>query len=420
MASELLSGFRMLDLADEKGALCGKIFADLGADVIKVEPPGGCSTRRIPPFLDDLPGEDRSLYFLAYAAGKRSVTLNLGSADGRALLVDLARKSDFLLESFPPGYMESIGLSYEHLAEINPRLIYSSVTAFGDQGRGRDYKAHDIVAWASGGPMFMMGEQGKPPLEMALPQAALHAGAEAAVASLLTHYTREIEGVGQRVVVDMQACVVWTLMNEQAMPIMHGDYVRRDGMYYAAIGTRRRLVYACKDGYISTLLAGGRGVGAISMQGLIEWMLEKGFAADWMVTKDWTTWVPGILMKATEEDFREIADLEERVQRFFMTMTKREIYAEALRRRILLAPVASAADIAADEQLKARDYFVRINHDTLGRTLTLPGAFARLSATPIGPARRAPRLGEHNHEVFRELLGIDGARLGVLRATGAV
>ncbi|MGZ6242923.1 MAG: CaiB/BaiF CoA transferase family protein [Candidatus Binataceae bacterium] len=420
MGSELLSGFRMLDLADEKGALGSKIFADMGADVIKVEPPQGCSTRRIPPFLDDLPEADRSLYFIAYQAGKRSVTLNLGSPDGRALVEDLVRKSDFLLESFPVGYMESIGLGYDRLAELNPRIIHTSVTPFGDTGPGRKYKAADIVSWAAGGPMFLMGDEGRPPLEMALPQAGLHAGAEAAVASLLAHYSRELEGKGQHVVIDMQACVLWTLMNEQAMPILHGDYIRRTGMYYTATGTRRRLVYACKDGYISTVLAGGSGVGSISMKGLVEWMAAAGFAADWMVAKDWTTWVPGILMKATEQDRDEIADLEERVQRFFNTMTKREIYAEALKRRILLAPVATAADIADDEQLKARNYFVRVEYDTLGRTLTLPGAFAKFSATPVGPGGRAPRLGEHNAEVWGELLGIDGARLGRLRAIGAI
>jgi benzylsuccinate CoA-transferase BbsE subunit len=420
MGSELLSGFRMLDFADDKGAVCGKIFADMGADVIKVEPPEGCPTRRIPPFLDDIPEADRSLYFIAYQAGKRSVTLNLASPDGRALLEDLVRRSDFLLESFPVGYMDSIGLGYERLAELNPRLIYTSITPFGDNGPDKNFKAYDIVSWASGGPMFLMGEPGKPPLEMSVPQAGLHAGAEAAVASLLAHYPREIEGRGQRVVVDMQACVASTLMNEQAMPIMHGDYIRRSGVYYTAMCTRRKLVYACKDGYISTMLAGGSGVGSISMKALVEWMAGNGFAADWMIKKDWASWVPGIMMKATDKDREEIADLEERVQQFFSTMTKREIYTEALKGRILLAPVATAADIADDEQLKARDYFVRVEHDTLGRTLTLPGAFAKFSSTPVGPARRAPRLGEHNGEVWGELLGIDGARLGRLRAIGAL
>jgi crotonobetainyl-CoA:carnitine CoA-transferase CaiB-like acyl-CoA transferase len=316
--------------------------------------------------------------------------------------------------------MESIGLGYERLAELNPRIIHTSITPFGDMGPGRNYKAADIVSWASGGPMFLMGDEGRPPLEMSLPQAGLHAGAEAAVASLLAHYPREIEGKGQRVVIDMQACVVWTLMNEQAMPILHGDYIRRTGVHYTATGTRRKLVYSCKDGYISTVLAGGSGVGAISMKGLVEWMAASGFAADWMIAKDWSKWVPGILMKATEQDCSEIADLEDRVQRFFDTMTKREIYAEALKRRILLAPVATAADIADDEQLKARNNFVRFDHDTLGRTLTLPGAFAKFSLTPVGPGRRAPRLGEHNGEVWGGLLGIDSARLGRLRAIGAI
>ena len=224
----------------------------------------------------------------------------------------------------------------------------------------------------------------------------------------------------QHVVIDMQACVLWTLMNEQAMPILHGDYIRRTGMYYTATGTRRRLVYACKDGYISTVLAGGSGVGSISMKGLVEWMAAAGFAADWMVGKDWTTWVPGILMKATEQDRDEIADLEERVQRFFNTMTKREIYAEALKRRILLAPVATAADIADDEQLKARNYFVRrrVRH-------ARPHAHAARRIRQVqrdpgrpGTPRAAP--GRTQRRGLGRALGIDGARLGRLRAIGAI
>ncbi len=158
MAAELLKGFRMLDLADDKGALCGKIFADLGADVIKIEPPGGCPTRLIPPFLEDRPGPDRSLYAIAYHAGKRSITLNLESAEGRNLLGALVRKADFLVESFAPGYLEGLGLGYAELDRLNPRLIYTSITPFGDTGPGKDYKAADIVTWAAGGMMFQMGD----------------------------------------------------------------------------------------------------------------------------------------------------------------------------------------------------------------------------------------------------------------------
>jgi len=143
----------MLDLSDEKGAMCGKIFADLGAEVIKVEPPGGCSTRRIPPFLEDEVGLDRSLYFIAYQAGKKSVTANLESADGRALVAELAKKSDFLAESFQLGYLDSIGLGYDALVKLNPRLIYTSITPFGDKGPGKDYQWADIISWAAGGMM---------------------------------------------------------------------------------------------------------------------------------------------------------------------------------------------------------------------------------------------------------------------------
>jgi len=420
MASELLKGFRMLDLADEKGALCGKMFADMGAEVIKVEPPDGCSTRTIPPFLEDKPGPDRSLYAIAYHAGKKSVTANLGTAEGRGLIADLAAKSDFLVESFPLGHLDSIGLGYDQLSKSNPRLIYTSITPFGDKGPGHDYKWADIISWAAGGMMYLMGEEGKPPVQMSLPQAGLHSGGEAAVSSLIAHYPRQVDGLGQKIVVDMQACIVWTLMNEQAMPLLHGDYLRRTGVFTGSAGTHRKMVYRCKDGHMSTLIAGGT-LGGASTKALVSWMNESGFAAEWMLKKDWTTWVPGMFMKLTEQDHFEINDLEDRVQKFFMTKTKREIYDETLKRRMLLGPVSDASDIAHDEQLEARKYFVEVDHgDTLGRKLTMPGAFAKLSVTPVGPQVRAPRIGEHNRDIYGGLLGLSEDRLETLQAAGAI
>jgi benzylsuccinate CoA-transferase BbsE subunit len=416
MASELLKGFRMLDLTDEKGAMCGKIFADLGAEVIKVEPPGGCSTRRIPPFLEDQVGLDRSLYFIAYQAGKKSVTANLDTADGRALVADLATKCDFLVESFQLGYLDSIGLGYDALAKLNPRLIYTSITPFGDKGPGKDYQWADIISWAAGGMMYLMGEEGKPPIQMALPQAGLHAGAEASVASMIAHYPRQTDGLGQRVVVNMQACIVWTLMNEQAMPILHGNHLGRSGVSVGSLGVRRKMVFQCKDGYISSVI----GVGPTT-KNLMDWVLEGGYGAEWMRKMDWATWTPGLFMQATEEELARIADMEEGIEKLFMTMTKDEIYAQTLKRRLLLAPVATEADIARDVQLKARGYWVQVDHTgTVGRTLTMPGPFAKLSETPISINRRAPKLGEHNDEIYGELLGRSAAQLTALRAIGAI
>ncbi len=419
MPCELLKGFRMLDLADEKGATCGKIFADMGADVIKVESPDGCPTRRIPPFLHDRPGADRSLYFLAYQAGKRSITLNLESADGRRLLSELAGHTDFLVESYPPGYLESLGLGYEALARVNPRLIHASITPFGDRGPGRNYHAADITIWAAGGNMYLMGEPGRPPLQISLPQAGLHAGAEAAAASMIAHYPRQTSGQGQHIVVDMQACIVWTLMNAQAFPIMHGASMARSGVYSGALRLRRKMVFRCADGHISILVTGG--AAAASVKALVDWMDEKGFAADWMKRQNWSVWAPGVISRATDQEVEQIHDIEDRVERFFMTMTKREIYAGGLKRRILLSPVNTVAEIAADEQLAAREFFVPVAHDLDGGvTLTFPGPFAKLSATPLASPTPAPTLGQHNEEVYGAMLGLTARDLTMLRAVNAI
>jgi benzylsuccinate CoA-transferase BbsE subunit len=414
-----LDDLRVLDLSDDKGALCGKIFADLGADVIKVEPPEGSLTRRIPPFLDDSPGPDSGLYFIAYEAGKRSVTLDLEQPDGRELLRALASNCDFLIESFPPGYMDSLGLGFEHLASVNPRLIYVSITPFGDRGPGRDYHAADIVVWAAGGVMYLMGEPERPPLQMSLPQAGLLGGAEAAVAALLAHHARLADNLGQHVVIDMQACVAWMLMNEQAMPVFHGAHLERSGARYSFGFISRKLLFRCADGYVSALVIGGP-IGAPSTRALIEWMREKDAAREWMLGVDWVAWVPGFFMQATPHDLAQVAELEECIERFFMTMTKQEIYAEGVKRRILLAPVLNVAEIAGDEQLQARSFFVQVTNDALARTLVLPGPFARFSLTPLKPPRRAPRLGEHNMEVYRDLLGLSPIEISRLRACGAI
>ena len=418
MRSELLNGVRMLDLTDERGALCGKMFADMGAEVIKIEPPQGCATRKIPPFLDDRPGPDHSLYFIAYQAGKRSITLNLESAEGRALLKQLVQRSDFLVEAFPLGYLESLGLGYDALAELNERLIHTSITPFGDKGPGKDYKAADIVSWASGGAMFLMGQEGRPPLQMSVPQAWLHAGAEAAVASMIAHYPRQMDGHGQHIVVNAQACGVWTLMNEQAMPLLHGDYLRRSGVFTGAIGGRRKTVYQCKDGHVSFLIAGGAYFN--STNAVIAWMKEEGAAPAWLVEAGGLkTLTPSGFMAASAADLKELDDAEEAVQRFFLTKTKKELWQNILKRRLFGAPIANAADIADDPQLQARDYFVTVD-SVLGRRFTLPGAFAKMSETPVGPQGAAPQLGQHNGEIYGGLLGLSETETAELRASGVI
>ncbi len=411
----LLSGLRVLDLTDDRGALGPKLLADLGADVVKVEPLGGCATRRISPFLDGRPGADRSLYFQAFQSGKRSVTLNLDAADGRAVLGDLASTADFLVESFGPGYLDGLGIGYPVLAIRNPRLVYCQITPFGDRGPGASWGAADITSWAAGGMMFLTGSPDRPPLQLSVPQAGLNAGVEAAVASLLAHFARERDGVGQKVVVDTQACVVWTLMNEPAYPLLHGDYMRRNGVFSGQAAAARKQVYRCSDGQV-TLLLGGNASTAASTRLLVTWMDEAGMAPPWLRDMDWARWGVG----SDAESVAVVRRTEEAVEAFFMSKSKKELYDGALQRRLLLAPVNSVKEAAEDEQLAAHDFFRTVHHEHLGRDLVLPGPFAIFSETPIGSGRPAPGLGEHNTEVYGELLGYSSKRLTYLYGAGVI
>jgi len=217
----------------------------------------------------------------------------------------------------------------------------------------------------------------------------------------------------------MQACVVWTLMNEQAMPILHGDYLRRSGVFTGAIGGRRKTVFRCKDGHVSGLLAGGAYLN--STKALIEWMKEEGAAPEWFAQEGGLkSLTPGAFMNADAEALKELDRTEEAVERFLMTKTKREAWEQIFKRRILAAPVATVADIAGDPQLKERNFFAEVDHAALGRKLTLPGAFAKLSKTPVGPAGAAPQVGEHNRDVYCGMLGMSPAQLSELRAAGAI
>ena len=418
--SDLMAGYRVLDLSDERGMLCGKIFADMGAEVIKIEEPGGDSARTLPPFYHDEIDPEKSLFWFAYSAGKKSVTIDLTTADGKAVFCDLVKVSDFVIESSPVGHLDELGLGYADLSRLNPRIILTSITPFGDTEPGRSQQADDLIAWATGGAMAIMGEQGRGPVRMNLLQSYFHASAEAAVGSMAAHYPREITGEGQHVVVNMQACVVWTLMTEQAFPIMHGNSVERNGVFSGSEGCRQRVVFPCADGEITLLVAGGPL--APSLEAFIAWMDESGMAPDWMVEKDWRdNWGPATFMNDSGEEVqKEIDEIEAAITAFLKTMTKSEIYAGALERRILLAPVSTAADITANEQLSARNYFVPVEHEDLGETIQYPGPFAKMSEAPLVVAGRAPHIGEHNDEVYSELLSYSRERIATLRAVRAI
>lgn len=420
MDEGLLAPYRVLDLTDDRGWVCGRILADLGADVIKVEPPGGDPGRRFGPFYQDIPHPDRSLYFWAFNLNKRGITLNLETEDGRQLFRRLAALSDFVIESFDPGYLDGIGLGFGELSRLNPGLILVSISAFGRDGPYARYRATDIVGMAMGGMMAISGDPDRPPVRVSVPQAWLHAGAQAAAGAMIAHYYRAATGRGQHVDVSMQQAVIWTLMNESPFPLpdFYGFDLSRAG------GRRRtgrltiRQIYPCRDGYVCLLILGG-GPGAAFIRGLLALLEDAGVAPAWFKEVDWENWdlaTPHRFATAQEE----LEAFEAVVADFCRQKTKAELYEAALKYGILLAPVNTVADLFENPQLAARGFWVEVEHPELGVRVTYPGPFVQGNLNPVRIRRRPPLVGEHNEEVYCGLLGLSRTDLAQLRSLNVI
>ncbi len=395
-----LSPYTALDLTEGGFNWCGKLLADLGADVIKVEPPGGSPTRKIGPFIgpEDERGPDSSLFWAAYCVNKRSVTLDLDSADDRARFKELARGADFLIESFKPGYLASLGLGYDDLAPSNPGLVYTSITPYGQTGPYARHDAPDLVAWAMGGMQYICGDKDRPPVRISAPQAQLHAAGQAAAGTMAAFWHRQQTGHGQHVDVSMQLAVVWTLMNATPFPPLHGINIERDGAFRSRGDVSIRQVFACSDGHVS-IVSSPR-----TLAGLTDWMIEDGVCPNWMISIDWDA--GNISPSALVEDADAIARfqaVQAEMERFVATKTKRDLYQRAIERGILLAPCHTVQDIAESEQLAARDFWIDLTRQSDdGRKLTHLGPFIKFSERPIRLSRSAPRVGEHNSQILRD------------------
>jgi len=410
----MLSPYRALDLADDKGFLCGKTLADLGADVIKIEPPMGDPTRKTGPFYHDIPDPEKSLYWFAYNAGKRGITLNIETTDGKEILKRLVRTADFVIESFAPGYLDSLGLGYNVMSEINPRIILTSITPFGQSGPYRDYKTSDLVSMSLGGYVYLTGEPDRPPVRIGFPQAYLHAGMAAASGTMIAHYHRELIGEGQWVDVSIQEVCAWIPPDSYNFWEISHLLEERHGTVRLRpeTGVRLRRVWRCKDGYVNFELYGGALARAFSIP-LTAWMEEEEMAPDFLREIDWTQFD---YSAATRE---EVDRISEAVARFFLTHTKRELWEGGIKRRCVVYPVTSPSEVAKSAQLAVRDYWVKLEHPELGDTITYPGHCIRASEAPPVQMRKAPLIGEHNREVYTEL-GLSKEEIVLLKETGAI
>lgn len=396
-----LAPYRVLDLTGALGPLAGKMLADLGADVVRVEPPEGSALRRRPPFADGVADPERGLAWWTYAAGTRSVALDLAAPAGRADFLALARAADFLLESLPPGTLEGLGLGWPVLARENPRLILTSVSPFGQAGPHAGWRAPELVLQAMGGMLHPVGDPDRAPVRVGGAQASCQAAGQALLGTLVAHFERQRTGRGRWVDTAAQHALTSCLLSETALPVLHGFTPTREGSAVRTSGFRRRILFRCRDGFVALTVGGGALAGAM-MTALVAWMAAEGQAPPFMRERDWHQWDNAYLIAAGARGQEDIDRVGEAIAAFTVTRTKAELYEAALTRGLLIAPVADMADLAADRQLTARGFFVPVAEPRVGRPVRFPGAWAKLSATPLRPPRPSPRLGEHTAEVPAE------------------
>ena len=387
MIETLLDGLRVVELIDADQwasaaiAQCGRILADLGADVVKAEPPEGDPVRRVPPFVGDRADRDRGLMWIALNANKRSVVIAPSDAKTRAALL---RDADIVVQ--PSLVIDP--------ARADERLIVVTVTPYGASGPLVDTPASDLEVTAASGSLWLAGEPGGPPVRTTVPQSPLWTGMYAAAGALLAIIARRRTGRGQHVDVSGQQSMVTV---HPPAPVF-ADVAKEEHMRLgpnllgrSIVGARFRNIWPCADGHVSFAIQGGP-IGRHTGRMLAAWMAEKGSAARRFRAIDWDTFDNRTLSQA------DVDALESEVGAFLAQLSKREFFAGVIARNMLGYPVADAADIYADEQLKARAFWQDVAID--GTTLTFPGGFALFDGERPRIRRGPPRLGEHQKDIL--------------------
>lgn len=405
-----LAGYRVIDLADEKGQLCARLLAELGADVIKVEPRAGDRTRANGPFFRDEEGRESSLYWWAMNAGKRSVTCELRLEPGRDLFHRLVAGADAVIETSAPGAAKEIGADPRTLAKVNPGAVIVSITNYGQTGPARNLPASDIVGSAMGGHMYLNGSDEHGPVRTTAPQSYAQVNLQAAVGAVIALYARGAnDGLGQHVDVSMQEAMANAMDNAQQTWDILQINNRGPGsgrMVGGRVGPR--YIYETADGWVAALGLGGL-IGANSAV-MIDWLDQTGDAGP-LTSPHWRERL-SVVQPLEEGEQEQVVGL---LQKFCRTRRKDDLVREAQARGAGWAPVYSPREIVESDQLAARDYWVQVRHEDIGETFVYPGAPWKLSGTPWKQRGRAPHLGEHTAEVYGEVLGLDAEEVAKLR-----
>jgi crotonobetainyl-CoA:carnitine CoA-transferase CaiB-like acyl-CoA transferase len=410
-----LSPYRVLDLTDHRGALAGHMFAKMGADVIQIEPADGSGARRHPPFAPDWPLGENSLYWAAFAAGKRSIVCDPGTVCGLNVFHRLVETADFLLDSAAPAEGRPAWLEPQSLSAINPRLIQVSITPFGLTGPKRDWADSEIILWAACGPLLATRTLDDRPVRISVPQAYHHAASDGASAALIAHFARLSSGRGQHIDVSVQQCVPQaTLSAVLADAVNHPNFTprppppgapTRKGLDLSGSGSlTRRSKWPVSDGIAEMHLAMGPNAGASTNQ-LFAWMRREGALPEKFWDWDWLSLHKRLLAREIGE-----ADLEEAraaVAAFMRTRKKADLMDVAQSTGVRIAPIQTVGDLLASPHEQARGFFRKLK-GAFG-DYQIPGDFAFGPADAFGDLGAAPRLGEHTEQILQEL-GMEAGR----------
>ncbi len=396
----LLMGIRVLDLADEKGSFCSKILADMGASVIKVERPDGDPSRGIGPFWRGSPHPEKSLFFLYNNGNKRGITLDLEKSAGREVFLKLVNRADIVVETFSPGYLKELGLGFEVLSEINPVLILLSVTGFGQDGPRRKYKSCDLVASAFGGSMYVSGSPSTPPLKPFGEQSYYTTSLFGAISVLLALRRRAQTGKGEHIDISMQEAVVSTLDHVMVRYFYDQVIPKRQGSLH---WDNSFCILPCKDGYLRLTLFQ-------QWETLVELMYSEGMAED-LVEDNW---------KDDEYRLRHIDHIIEVLGRWTRTHTTEELFELGQPMHFPWAPIHSPREVLDNPQLKARSFFIDIDHPEIDAPIKSPRAPYKFNHTSLNQWKRAPLIGEDNISVYRNELGLSDEELQKLSSLNII
>ena len=395
-----LTGLRILDLADETASFCTKLLADMGAEVIKVERPGGDASRWVGPFWGNTQHPERSLSFWYHNTSKLGITLNLDNGEGQQIFRRLARKTDVVVETSPPRHLDKLGLGYHTLSELNPGLIMASVTGFGQNPPYKEYHSCDIVASAMGGQMYVCGASNTPPLKPYGQQAYYLASLFAAVGILLALHERKQSGRGQHIDLSLQEAVAAALEHVMVRYHYEGIVSRRQGGLH---WNNSFCLLPCQDGYI--LLSP-----LMEWETLVELLDNEGMAAE-LKEEKWQ-----------DEGYRRqhLDYIIWILKRWTITHTTAELFEMGQLMRLPWAPVTSLIEVANSPQLNAQNFFVSVAYPEANISLTYPGAPYKFSRAPWKIQQRAPLIGEHNTWVYAQELGFSQEELDGFSARNVI